>query len=420
MTEEDFPALGPEATASVSLRVNSVSAAERTRGAKPTNVSIHVNHRPGGVVTTVSQSRGKDPFPALSNKSPLPQPSSQWKSARESEPKFTAKTKPNQPTQKPYQPSSSKSYHYDDDEDGFPLQKNFPALSGNLPSHIASLAANQWSSAKEPEPKFSINKNKSSQPPPKPPQPKTFHIEDDFPSLNTRFDASCSFTPEPSKTVEPKPPGIKTKKESSISIPVDNNWTKVVKGPSSTDGILSDNDIGSKKSNKKKKNKAKKETTPEPLKPVPAKSANNNETSKKNKQKEEPKSKVKHIKREVEPKMELNLENKKSEETLERKRSELKIESLNGQPENKISMNDAPSSSTNTRLPPGFTNVPKEKPPVPPGFEGASVPPPGFSITLNSVARPPSNGLTFTSSSGQNYPINGGNGFHIMPNLTIF
>lgn len=408
MTEEDFPALGPEATASVSLRVNRVSAAERTKGGKPTNVSVHVNHRPSGVVTTVSQSRSKDPFPALSNKSPTP-PSTQWKSTKDSEPKFTVKSKPSQQTNKASQPTTSRPYRYDDDNvnDSFPLQRDFPSLGGNVASHIASLAANQWSTGKEPESKLSVNKNKSSQPPPKPPQPKTFHIEDDFPSLNTRFDASCSFDSEPSGSVDPKPLGNKTKRESSISIPVDNDWTKIVKGPSN------DSDVGNKKGNKKKKNKTKKETTPEPNKFLPAKSANNNiESSKKNKLKEEPKSKSKQIKVESESKkQETNIQNKKSEEPLERKRSELKIESLNGEPENKISMNEAPSLINNTKLPPGFTSLPKEKPP--PGFEGPSKPPPGFSITLNSVARPPSNSLTFTSSSGQNYPINGGKDFHL-------
>jgi hypothetical protein len=34
-----------------------------------------------------------------------------------------------------------------------------------------------------------------------------------------------------------------------------------------------------------------------------------------------------------------------------------------------------------------------------------TAPPPGFSVTLNSVVRPQPNGLTFTSSSGQSYSI---------------
>ncbi|XP_046660073.1 E3 ubiquitin-protein ligase ZNF598 [Homalodisca vitripennis] len=416
MTEEDFPALAPEATASVSLRVNSVSAAERAKGSKPTNVSIHVNHRPGGVVATVSSSknshsRERDPFPALQNsyngKTPVATSSTQWNAARDSEPKMSVKSKSTQQPSKSQQ-KSSKNYNYDDDD--FPIQNNFPArLTGNVPSHIASLATTQWSSGREPEPKFSVNKNKSNQPPPpKLPQPKTFHIEDDFPSLNSRFDASCSFTPEP---VEPKPPESKAKRESSISISVDNDWTKASKNVVSNDNISSDSDIGSRKSGKKKKNKSKtkKDLVSEPAKSVPVKSSNN-ENGKKNKQKEEPKAKSKQIKVEsqvFENKVKSEeTSGKKVQETLERKRSELKIQSLNGQPQqdNNINMSEFPSLS-GKRLPPGFSNPVKEKTSAPPGFEGPSAPPPGFSITLNSVARPPSNGLTFTSSSGQNYAI---------------
>lgn len=43
----------------------------------------------------------------------------------------------------------------------------------------------------------------------------------------------------------------------------------------------------------------------------------------------------------------------------------------------------------------------------PPGFENSNKfkPPPGFNVTLNSVARAPSSSLTFTSSSGESYSI---------------
>uniref|UniRef100_A0A1B6LIS3 RING-type E3 ubiquitin transferase n=1 Tax=Graphocephala atropunctata TaxID=36148 RepID=A0A1B6LIS3_9HEMI len=420
MTEEDFPALAPEATtASVSFQVNSVSAAERAKGSKPTNVSIHVNHRPGSVVTTVSssknppRSRERDPFPALQNNyNGKSTPSTLWNATRDSEPKVSVKTVKSKPVQLPpskSQPKSSKSYSYDDDD--FPIQNNVPArLTGNIPHHIANLVSTQWSSGREPEPKFTVNKNKSNHPPPpKLPQPKTFHIEDDFPSLSSRFDASCSITPVP-KAVEPKPSvGGKAKKESSISISVDNDWAKVSRSSAaSNDNISSDSDIGSKKGGKKKnKSKTKKDPVSELVKSVPVKNSNN-ENGKKNKQKDEPKAKAKQIKAgdqiENKEKSKEKVE-KKAEETLERKRSELKIESLNGQSqvESNIDWNDFPTLGK--RLPPGFTHSVKEKTSAPPGFEGASAPPPGFNITLNSVARPSSNGLTFTSSSGQNYPI---------------
>lgn len=426
LTDKDFPALGPDTgpTASVSLRVNSVSSADRAKGGKPTNLSIHVNHRPSGMVATVSSSKSPRPqarenFPSLLNtystisSKVTPQnistPVPQW-SSKESDAKLSVKTKPLASVPKPAQLKSYRPSNFDDDD--YPMRNDFPALGNNLPTHIASLASSQWSSGKEPESKFSTYKNNPSQPPPKPSQPKTFRIEDDFPSLNSRFDASCSFSPEP-KRVEPKPPEANKKKESSISIAVDNDWTKVSKGLS-LDNVSSDSDVGSKKSSKKKKkkSKSKNESSSESSLTTTIKSAsNNNDSSKKNKQKEEPKSKPKQIKVEEKHNKAKPNEGKdskkssKSEET-ERKRSELTIDSLSDQTssENNINMNDFPSL-TNSRLPPGFLGGVREKTPAPPGFEAPSnPPPPGFSITLNSVARP-SNGLTFTSSSGQNYPI---------------
>lgn len=422
LTDKDFPALGPDTgpTASVSLRVNSVSAADRAKGGKPANLSIHVNHRPSGMVATVSSSKSPRPqtresFPSLLNTystvsskvtpQSVPTPVPQW-SSKESDAKLSVKPKPVASVPKPAQLKSYRPSNFEDDD--YPMRNDFPALGNNLPTHIASLASSQWSSGKEPESKFSTNKSKPSQPPPKPSQPKTFRIEDDFPSLNSRFDASCSFSPEP-KRVEPKPPEANKKKESSISIAVDNDWAKVSKGLS-LDNVSSDSDVESKKSSKKKKKKSKlkNESSSESSLTTSIKSAsNNNESSKKNKQKEEPKSKPKQIKVEEKPsKAKANegrdsKKSSKSQET-ERKRSELTIDSLNDQTssENNINMNDFPSL-TNSRMPPGFVGGV----PAPPGFEAPSnPPPPGFSITLNSVARP-SNGLTFTSSSGHNYPI---------------
>lgn len=396
-----------------SVRVNSVSVADRTKGggSKP-NVSIHVNHRPSSITATVS----RDHFPALQ---PTAKPANYSATATMSAKPATAPqwttVKSKQPAPPP-QPQKKKPYRYD--EEDYTVLNDFPALGGNVPSHISSLAASQWSSGREVDAKVTVEKNKQSQPPPpKPPQPKTFHIEDDFPSLTSRFDASCSVQPEP-KPSGNKQPESKPKKESSISISVDNEWTKVRKSASTTDNISSDSDIGSKKSNKKKKNnksKTKNESASEPTKSNSTKinNNNNNEVGKKNKQKEEHKSKAKQIKVDEKNKIEqptgvTSNSSTSSGENSERKRSELKIENLNGQEENmNIDMAEFPSLSN--RTPPGFSSMAKEKTVAPPGFESSSNPPPGFSITLNSVARPPSNGLTFTSSSGQNYPIPSGN-----------
>ncbi|XP_014485601.1 PREDICTED: zinc finger protein 598 [Dinoponera quadriceps] len=82
---------------------------------------------------------------------------------------------------------------------------------------------------------------------------------------------------------------------------------------------------------------------------------------------------------------------------VQRKRSELKIDSLNTTNNNIHKVEDFPAlGSSSSRLsnpPPGFGS------PVPP-------PPPGFSVKYNSLDRlHGSNGLTFTSSSGESYSI---------------
>jgi hypothetical protein len=126
--------------------------------------------------------------------------------------------------------------------------------------------------------------------------------------------------------------------------------------------------------------------------------------------------------------------------TSERKRSELLIESVTPQhgAENSKAelssdannrscddgdlscgsevMDDFSTLGSSESWPPGFdvpVNKGKLTPAPPPGFGGGvctnsgsvTSPPPGFSVTLNSVARPQSSGLTFTSSSGQRYSI---------------
>lgn len=367
VTDENFPALGPEAT--LSLRVNTSSSGERPISSivtsKPTNVSIHLNHRPSsgvssGIVTTrVSSSQNvrlkeKDPFPALSNQ--------------------------------------------------------FPALSNTkMAAPIANTVATQWSSGKESESKLSLVKSKSpTQPPPKPPQPKTFHIEDDFPSLSTRFDTGCSVK------LDSKPHDTKYKKASSISIPVADNRPSVAK-ESNNGNISSDSDIGNKKSSKKKKKKSginnassSNNSSGNETKPNAAsfKKINNNTTNVEKDKKKKQKDETNKI--EAGKKRQENQENEKPEIVLtERKRSELMIGKLvsQSQPEMKMDINDFPVLG-NSR-PPGFSEISK----APPGFENTnskSTPPPGFSITLNSVARPPSNDLTFTNSSGQSYPITPG------------
>lgn len=378
ITDENFPALGPEAT--VSLRVNSSGTSDRPKSSgavpKPTNFSIHVNHRPSGpsgMVTIPLQSarnKVKDPFPAL--------------------------------------------------------------CSTRLSAPVAAVASSQWSTGKEADSKIAIIKSKSptpTQPPPKPPQPKKFHIEDDFPSLSSQFDAGCSVKTESKPAgssfnkADAKASEAKSKKASStISIPVKDNWSASNR-ENSNGNISSDSDLGNKKSGKKKKksggkNKGNNSSNNNNINSGSNSTQNSSPTNKSSKNHNNNNNRERKQTPQESAQVEENKNNhvtKKSEgsnHNLERKRSELKIGSLGGQtsPEIKTDLQNFPELSRGkSNAPPGFNNLPKEKPP--PGFENSiskSAPPPGFSITLNSVARPPSNGLTFTSSSGQSYPISPG------------
>jgi len=80
------------------------------------------------------------------------------------------------------------------------------------------------------------------------------------------------------------------------------------------------------------------------------------------------------------------VKNKKKED---RKCSELKIGALQE--------DSVPSSPTSLGPPPGFSQPSLR-------VQSPVSPPPGFSVTLNSVARPV-NGLTFTNSCGESFPI---------------
>ncbi|XP_059475532.1 E3 ubiquitin-protein ligase ZNF598 isoform X2 [Neocloeon triangulifer] len=84
----------------------------------------------------------------------------------------------------------------------------------------------------------------------------------------------------------------------------------------------------------------------------------------------------------------------KSKKTEDRKCSELQIGAL---------QEDLASPAPSVAPPPGFACV---QTPV--------SPPPGFSVTLNSVARP-ANGLTFTNSCGESFPIRQTAGVFIQP-----
>ncbi|KAJ9573889.1 hypothetical protein L9F63_008749 [Diploptera punctata] len=406
VTDENFPALGPDNTAggckTVRLSVNSgtqdrpSNSSMRANSQKqPTNVSIHVNHRSSGSSQNIR-----------------------------------------------IRPASSVPSQFHDD---------FPSLSSSkapVPSSVQWLGSQGSSGTKS---KVQVPSS-VSQP------PKAFKKEEDFPSLSSKFNTGCSVAG--ATTSNAKGDG-KSKKASSVMIPVTSSWSasqdtsrthesnsEVVVSGKSSDEVLTNttSSLGNIKVKSKKK-KTKSATshnsandTTLTSKPT-AKDSNSGDSGKK-------KKKQGNTECENHPKSQQNKENgiedrenkkpKDNTPTQERKRSELLIASLtnehttennnnNNKKENssnssswfeemyppftKEILDDFPSLTNSGSLPPGFEmfkNRGKLSAP-PPGFGGggttSTAPPPGFLVTLNSVARPQTNGLTFTNSSGESYSI---------------
>ncbi|KAK2585767.1 hypothetical protein KPH14_010376 [Odynerus spinipes] len=84
---------------------------------------------------------------------------------------------------------------------------------------------------------------------------------------------------------------------------------------------------------------------------------------------------------------------------ISRKRTELKIDSLNSTNNNVHQAEDFPALGSSGSRPPGFIDPP-------PGFESTTSPPPGFCVKVENMEQLHSNnGLTFTNSSGESYAI---------------
>lgn len=434
VTDENFPALGPEGTSggckTVRLSVNSgnqdqpnSSTGTSMRGSAqkaPTNVSIHVNHRPSG--------------------------SSQNIRIR--------------PTSVPSQ------FHSD-----------FPSLSGSKASAPSSSV--QWLGSQS-------SMGAKSKVQPQTQAPKALRTEEDFPSLSSKFSTGCSVA-NTSSSSGAESDG-RSKKASSVTIPVTSSWT-VSQGlldvgrthgssgePSRMSSKLSDDVLANTtsslgnikvKSRKKKNKSATSHTTNsssnDSVSTKSAQSAASESGKKKKKQQGNAEAEVQQKLQQGTQSKDNGCENRENEKAaksgndtditpvFERKRSELLIDSLTPQhaaeddtknelsaaisnrfyedmypPLNSEVMNDFSTVGSSGRWPPGF-DVPLNRGQLisapPPGFGGGgttncssvTAPPPGFSVTLNSVARPQSNGLTFTSSSGQSYsilPIKSGNSSH--------
>nr|CAD7401893.1 unnamed protein product [Timema poppensis] len=343
ITDENFPALGPDGAGSMGcktlrLSVNSgggqdrlgksgASVVKNSGGAKPpTNVSIHVNHhRPAMTRLTSSRnihirpsnSTHDDDFPSLSGSK----------------------------THADDFPSLSGSKTHADD---------FPSLSGSKPNSSSA----HWVSSQ------SHHGGAKTRVLPPPQQTKPFKREEDFPSLSAKPVA---------------PPHTKTdqqiKKATSLTIPVTNSWSPTrdfaegYKQPAVVNGLVNGGGSNNVQGNIKVKSKKKKSKAQ-----VSSGSANNSSDN-------ELSSSSRSPCRDDTSKSKKNSGPREFEELLKQHR------------------------------PPGFFDFPtlqtRSIPEPPPGFCGAPSkgPPPGFSVTLNSVARLQPNGLTFTSSSGQNYPI---------------
>lgn len=415
VTDENFPALGPEGTASgcktVRLSVNS-GGQERPSSATgtsirsstqkaPTNVSIHVNHRASGSSQNIRirpvsvPSQFRDDFPCLNgSKTPTPTSSVQW-------------------------------------------------------------LCNQASTGAKSKVQPQVH------------APKTHRTEEDFPSLSSKFSAGCNVANTASSAS--LNPESMSKKASSVTIPLGtvfqglSNVTRsrepnAVPSKASTDILDSTatslGNIRIKSRKKKTKNATSHTSNSSSNDSVLAKLAQYaaGESGKK-------KKKQGNAEAEVQQKLEQDTGSKDNDcerhengetakfgdvtdnsSNFERKRSELLIESVtlqHGAENSKAELstaisnrpfedNDVSCSSevpddfttggSSESWPPGFdipVNRGKLTPAPPPGFgrgvntssNSVTSPPPGFSVTLNSIARPQSSSLTFTSSSGQSYSI---------------
>lgn len=264
-------------------------------------------------------------------------------------------------------------------------------------------------------------------------QKPQFVIEQDFPSLAPT-----------SSGAQNSHKNVTTLKASSVKIPISNSWSQHNRdnSPSKSSDSEAHSSVPSISKSKKKKKKGKNVNPPDGekvhqetkkvLSQQTVSNTNPESSKKKKKQKQQTlqqqestrdrpkcqsgKSESNENTSQCKPSV-ANQENRDptpdSQSSAGRKRSELQIESLQTN-DSQNSIDDttsrllsilrgdnqvSKSSASSIKPPPGFE---------PPGEHNSvkkSVPPPGFSVKINSVARPQSNQLTFTSSSGESYPI---------------
>lgn len=402
MTKENFPALSnssPAPSHKVWLSVNSRGAQERPSSAP--NFSIQVNRRPpasnpsSGAMQTLTARNSKLRGPMPPSNAPA-----------EMEADF--------PALKPLD-----SYR------GTSAEQWLSTQAGDTSQNQARSKVKMLTAAEASQ----LLDNKKTTP--QVPKKTQFVIEEDFPSL----------APTTSSFQAPQR-NANTKKASSVTIPMSNSWSQA---RDNSPAKSSDSEIHSSSANntksKKKKKKAKnanlsegERAQPENKKVLSEQVSSNatSESGKKKKKQKQQQSQEQEAAKERPVKSQNgkvdsnesnqskpNVANRENQDPTPdasgngRKRSELQIESL------QIAENNGSIEDTTSRLLSilrGDNQVPKSSSSSvnpPPGFEfpteavtiKKSVPPPGFSVKVNSVARPPSNQLTFTSSSGESYPI---------------
>lgn len=455
-SKNDFPALpgnyhDPDPLPPPNHNFNMNAVASRHRSLVDDYVSVNSN---GGSKLTMLQSKensvkseikappkiaSENNFPSLSGPSTNSKSSAQWTLTRSSQP-----VKPTQPTQ--IKDSKSKAKIKKEPEEQIPIkknsssklitlqstkennvkkasapvkiisEKNFPSLSVN--SSTTSLAS-QWANTRPVQPTF-VKSVKTSQPtvnktvqPKENKKSKIKHFDDeDEPEENPSFDMSVisakhriladdyvSINPNVGTKltmVQQKNSGQKSENRAAPKIESENNFPSLG-GPPTSSNLAAQWDVP--KNNPPKVESRKSKVAAAPILSSSKKPENTNLKDKKQKPLEKRDQNNKSVKdKKVDNLNNINnnsnniSNNNNWSETAKREpeviaKVEEKVKDVN------IELRSDEKFPALGKQPPGFESVHKFKPP------------PGFNVTLNSVARAPSSSLTFTSSLGESFSI---------------
>ncbi|EFN82207.1 E3 ubiquitin-protein ligase ZNF598 [Harpegnathos saltator] len=398
VTDENFPALGPDSAGpSISKTVNfSVSSGSNAAGSSmpqcqkastSSNVSIQVNHEANGTVTTrvsgpnirirPAQLSIDSDFPALGNSEPSTSTanSTQWKevlqwTCSKSAPTNAAKSKKVAPPPLASSPPPIRS------------GEDFPSLSKSSKSKKQSVitVVPTWGQNSSSHASASNNNNNNN---------------------NTNNNNNAKTTTDLTKGKTKKK---KVKQQTSNGNSSSGNESNSSRSNANTSVVKKDVEHSSARAGEsrvsKENSQAAHGTSNENAPKSSRETSQTEHASKKDKKKN--KSNADNGSSGVSlVHTEASSDGNASANGMQKKRSELKIDSLNTTNNNIHKMEDFPAlGSSSSRQLANFANPP-------PGF-GSPVPPPppGFSVKYNSLDRlHGSNGLTFTSSSGESYSI---------------